>query len=91
MQVFTPLERVIVKRNDGTFESWVVIHPNHEGRVLVGAEVPHPYGTAEGTKQIPVATLERWQTKYADCEVIVRPASPMMLEAACLLAEGRLR
>lgn len=90
MQVFDPLTRVIVKRNDGTFESWIVLH-YLDGRVVVGAEVPHPYGTAEATKQIPPADLARWQTKYADCEIVVRPATEAQIECAFRWAESYAR
>lgn len=88
--VFNPLSRVIVKRSDGTFDSWIVLH-YLDGRVVVGAEVPHPYGTAEATKQIDPRDLARWQRKYADCEVVVRPASEAQIELAYRFAQQYAR
>lgn len=85
--MFKPQDRVIVKRSDGTFESWLVLD-TAANVALVGAEVPHPYGTAEATKTIPFVTLARWQAKYATQPITYRAATLHQIEGACHMAEA---
>ena len=74
---FSPLDRVLVERTDGTLDSWIVLH-YLDGGVVVGCESEE----GELTKRVPALMLTQWQEQHAGQDHRIRPASLSQLEVA---------
>lgn len=81
--IFTPLDRVLVERTDGSLDSWIVLH-YLDGRVIVGCETEE----GEATKAVPPRILAAWQEQHAGQDHRIRPASLVQLEVARRWAES---